>query len=250
MNVLVLRDIAAFLWQWLVFVPLFLLLTLLGAIISIPVARLVSPRAANLGVAVPWARLVAWLSLVRVEVVGREHLDPARSYVVVVNHQSQMDIPVVYGFSGLDLRWVMKAELRRTPLIGAGCAALGHVFIDRANPDRARSAINRALPDIRGRTGILFFPEGTRSRSGELMRFKKGAFRVAIERGLPVLPMTVTGTRDILPADSLRIRPGRVRLVIHPPIATEGLSLNELRDLREAARTRIAAGLHPPLETG
>ena len=241
MNML--RDIAAFLWQWLVFVPLFLLLTLLGALIAIPLARLASPRVANLGVAMPWARLVAWLSLVRVEVVGREHLDPSRSYVVVVNHQSQMDIPLVYGFSGLDLRWVMKAELRRLPLIGPGCAALGHVFIDRANPDRARASINRALPEIGGRTGILFFPEGTRSRSGELMRFKKGAFRVAIERGLPILPMTVTGTRDILPADSLRIRPGRARLVIHPPITTTGLRLDEMRELREATRARIASAL-------
>lgn len=236
-------GVLSFLWQWLVFVPVFLLLTLLGAVVAVLLATLAGPRTANRCVAVPWAQMVAWMSRVRLHVEGREHIDPEQSYVVVVNHQSMMDIPVIYGFSGLDLRWVMKAELRRVPLIGVGCAALGHVFVDRKNPDLARASINRALPDISGRTGILFFPEGTRSRDGRLQRFKKGAFRVAIDRQLPVLPMTVTGTRDILPSKSLRIHPGRARLVIHPPIATTGMSLDDLRALREAAHAAIHSRL-------
>lgn len=242
-----LQNALWFLWQWLIFVPAFLVLTLLGVVLVIPLALLVSPRAANLGIAAVWARLVAWMAPVRVSVSGRGNLDASCSYVVVVNHQSQMDIPVVYGFSGLDLRWVMKAELRRVPVIGIGCAALGHIFVERNQPDQARSAINRALPHIRGRTGMLFFPEGTRSRGGRLQRFKKGAFRVAIDRQLPVLPMTVTGTRDILPPGSLRIRPGRARLVIHPPIATRGMTEDDVRRLRDMARETIASALD---ETG
>ncbi len=235
------------LWQWLVFIPIAVLATLVGALLAVPVALLISPRVANLYVAVPWCHVLAFCAPVKVEVEGLEHVDPEQSYVVVANHQSQFDIPVIYGFCGLDLRWVMKAELNRVPFVASGCRAIGHIFVNRSDPDQARSAINQAIGRLRPGTGILFFAEGTRSRSGRLLPFKKGAFRVAIDQQWPVLPMTVVGTRDVMPADSVRIRPGRVRLVIHPPVRTEELDLGDLRALSRQVQDTIGRALdaHP-----
>jgi len=230
-------------WQWLVFIPIAVVATLVGAVLSILVSLLISPRIANLYVAVPWCHVIAFFAPVRVEVEGMEHVDRDQSYVVVANHQSQFDIPVIYGFCGLDLRWVMKAELGKVPFVAQGCRAIGHIFVNRSDPDQARTAINQAIGRLKPGTGILFFAEGTRSRSGKLLAFKKGAFRVAIDQQLPILPMTVVGTRDVLPADSLRIRPGRVRLIIHPPISTEGLKLTDLRRLSDQVRLQVASGL-------
>ncbi|NDY94661.1 lysophospholipid acyltransferase family protein [Wenzhouxiangella limi] len=230
------------LWQWLVFVPTAVVLTIVGGALAIPIA-LISPRAANLYVAVSWCRILTRMTPARVDIEGMEHVDPDQSYVVVANHQSQFDIPVIYGYCGLDLRWVMKAELNRIPFVAAGCRAIGHIFIDRADPAQARDAINSAVARLQPGTGILFFAEGTRSRSGKLLPFKKGAFRVAVDQQLPVLPMTVTGTRDVLPAGTLRLRPGRVHLRIHPPVSTAGLKTGDIDALRGQVRDQIASAL-------
>lgn len=231
------------LYQWLVYVPLVVLTTLIGALLAVPLALLVSPRLANLWVAVPWGRVLTWLVPVGVEVEGLEEMDPKQSYVVVANHQSQFDIPVIYGWIGLDLRWVAKAELSRIPFVAAGCRAIGHVFINRSDPEQARAAINRAVGRLKPGTGLMFFAEGTRSRTGELLPFKKGAFRVAIDQQLPVLPVTVVDTREILPAKSLRIRPGQVRIVVHPPLQTAGLSPEHAGELRRRCHATVASAL-------
>ena len=230
-------------WQWLIYMPLVALATLVGALLSVPLALLVSPRLANLYVAVPWGRILCFFAPIRVDVQGREHVRPGQSYVVVANHQSQVDIPVIYGFCGLDLRWVMKAELGKVPFIAQGCRAIGHIFVNRSDPDQAREAINVAVSRLKPGTGILFFAEGTRSRSGKLLNFKKGAFRVAIDQGMPVLPVTVVGTRDIMPADSLKMRPGKVVMRIHPPVETSNLDVDQVRDLRDRVREIVASGL-------
>lgn len=210
------------LWQWLVLVPVMVVATVLAAPLVIVLCLAGFQHAANVHVAARWARLIAYLTPMRVRVEGREHVQDGQQYVVVSNHQSQYDIPLIYGFSRLDLRWVMKAEIGRIPFVAHGCRAIGHIFIDRSNPEKARAAINDAVAALPERTSILFFAEGTRSRSGELLKFRKGAFRVAVDRNLPVLPVTVVGTREVLPSDSLRIRPGATRLVFHPPIDPPG----------------------------
>jgi 1-acyl-sn-glycerol-3-phosphate acyltransferase len=232
------------LWQWLVLIPVVAVYTVLGAPAAMLVCAFGQQRAANIGIAVRWARLIARLTPMRVRVEGAEHIDPEQSYVVVANHVSMFDIPLIYGYSGLDLRWVMKAELGKVPFIAQGCRAIGHIFIDRANPEQARSAINTAVERLPAGTGVLFFPEGTRSRDGTLGKFRKGAFRVAVDRRLPVLPMTVVGTREILPPGSLRIRPGEARLIVHPPIEPPaGSTEDAVLELCRRTRTSIARPL-------
>ncbi|NKI34449.1 1-acyl-sn-glycerol-3-phosphate acyltransferase [Wenzhouxiangella sp. XN79A] len=238
------------LWLWLVLLPVVVVYTMIAAPLAMAVCLFGGQRFANTQIAARWARLIAQLTPVELDIEGAEHIEPGRSYVVVANHQSQYDIPVIYGYSGLDLRWVMKAEVGRIPFVAQGCRAIGHIFIDRSNPDQARAAINAAVARLDEGTGILFFPEGTRSRTGELLPFRKGAFRVAADRGWAVLPMTVIGTRDILRPGGLRIRPGRAKLIIHPPIEAkqegDGLTIDEVvRDLHRRSRDVIASALEP-----
>jgi 1-acyl-sn-glycerol-3-phosphate acyltransferase len=179
----------------------------------------------------------------RVTVEGRENIDPKQSYVLVSNHQSQFDIFLLYGWLGIDFRWVMKKELRGVPGIGMACDRLEHIFIDRSDHAAAMATLEDAKKKIVNGTSVMFFPEGTRSRDGKLKRFKKGAFRMALELGLPILPLTVTGTRDVLPADTSDLMPGSARLIIHPPIPVEGLTADDTTKISNQVREVIASAL-------
>jgi len=231
------------LWVWPVFMPLAGLLTLLFSMLTVLFAWLVNPNFASRVFASTWARVLAFLTPIRVVVEGAENAQRQRSYVVASNHQSQYDILVLYGWLRLDLKWVMKLELRKVPAIGLGCEKAGHIFVDRRNPKQARQAIAAALDRLGNGVGILFFPEGTRSADGRLLPFKKGAFRTAIEQQLPVLPVTLVGTRDILPARTLRLYPGTARMIIHPPIETAGLDAEQIDSLLEQTRNAISSAM-------
>ena len=178
-----------------------------------------------------------------VRVTGREHVDPSQSYVVISNHQSHFDILVLYGWLGIDFRWVMKQELRSIPGLGAACEKLGHIFIDRSDHQAAVESINAAREQITEGTSVLFFPEGTRSDDGLLRRFKKGGFRLAIDAELPILPVTVSGTCDVLPARLYDLRPGRATLVFHKPVSTDGLATTDLPVLTDRVRQIIGSAL-------
>ena len=236
------------LYAWLIFLPLVTVLTLLFSMLTVIFAGLVNPTFASRVFASTWARLCAWCTPIGVTVEGAEHAQRSRSYIVASNHQSQYDILVVYGWLKLDLKWVMKKELRKIPGIGIGCEKAGHIFVERRNPKQAAEAISQALERLGDGIGILFFPEGTRSRDGHLLPFKKGAFRTAIEQQIPILPVTLVGTRDILPAKSLRLFPGRAKMVIHPPIETRGMTATQLDELSERTRAVIRSSMPPDLQ--
>ena len=236
------------LYVWLIFMPLGGILTLLFSTLAVIFSTLVSPRFASRVVASAWGRLLAWLTPISVTVEGGENAQQERSYIVVCNHQSAVDILVVYGWLKLDLKWVIKQELRKIPGIGIGCEKVGHIFVDRKKPDHARQAIEEALDRLGNGIGILFFAEGTRSPDGKLLPFKKGAFRTAIEQQLPVLPVTLIGTRDILPPKSLKPFPGRARMVIHPAIETGGMSSVQVDDLMNRAKKTISSALPQELQ--
>lgn len=229
---------------WLVFYPVGVLLTLTAGWLTVLVSMVWSPRAASRYIASTWGRIMCYLTPVWVTVEGAENAEPGKTYVVVINHQSQYDIFVVYGWLRLDLKWVLKAELRKLPGVGIGCEKAGHIYVDRGNPEQARKAVKEALDRVGDGVGVLFFAEGTRSRDGRLLPFKKGAFRVATSQHLPVLPVTLVGTREIQKAKSLQIFPGRVRMVIHPPIeAQDGEDNNSIRRLMTQTQSAIASAL-------
>jgi 1-acyl-sn-glycerol-3-phosphate acyltransferase len=192
-----------------------------------------------------WARINSWFTPMLVRVEGRHHMDPGHSYVIVCNHQSQYDIFVLYGWLNTDFKWVMKQELRNIPVIGVACDKLGHIYVDRSNREAAMASIEAAKSRITGGTSVLFFPEGTRSRDGQLKRFKKGAFYFAVDLQLPLLPITINGTRQILPSDTLDLFPGRATMTIHAPIGVEGYQRGNISELAALVRARIASGLNP-----
>jgi len=241
------KRIAFWLYQvyaFLIIYPLGLLLTLLAGWLTVLVSMIWTPRIASRHIAANWGKLLCWLTPAHVTVEGAENADPNRTYVVVCNHQSQFDIFLVYGWLKLDLKWVLKAELRKAPGVGIGCEKAGHIFVDRKNTEQSRKSINDALKRVGDGVGVLFFAEGTRSVDGKLRPFKKGAFRVATSQQLPVLPITLIGTRDIQKPKSLMIFPGKLRMVIHPAIEVDGgEEAEDVRKLMNQTKAAIASAL-------
>ena len=231
------------LWKFLVVFPMVILATTVGASLVLVLIPFVRPSTLSRVVAGGWARLLARVIPMSVRVEGRDNVDPRQSYVVVSNHQSHVDILVLYGWLGIDIRWVMKQELRSVPALGVACHRLGHIYIDRSNHEAAVASINAARERISDGTSVIFFPEGTRSDSGRLRPFKKGAFRFAVDAGMPILPVTVVGAADVLPARSLDLLPGAATLVIHAPVPTEGLRTADLPGLMDQVRTTVASAL-------
>ena len=242
------RTLFWFLYQpykYLVVAPVLGLATAFFATLALVLSLFTSSREASRLAAVPWARVMAWVTPMRVEVEGRENIDPHQSYVLVSNHQSQYDIFMLYGWLGVDFKWVMKQELRKVPGVGVACERLGHIFIDRSNHAAAIATLEAARTKIVDGTSVIFFPEGTRSTDGRLLRFKRGAFRMAVDLGLPILPLTVTGTRDVLPANTSDLMPGSARLIIHEPISIEGVTVEGCQELSDRVREVIASSLAP-----
>lgn len=231
-------------WRWLFAVPAIALSTLVFGTMVLVLLRVLPPRKVNRFVPVWWARTNLGAIPATVTVRGAEHIEPGQSYVVVANHLSHIDILTLYGHLDLDLRWVMKQELRKVPVIGVSCAGLGHIFVNRSN----RHEAVKALTDARSRlaadgASVLFFPEGTRSADGLLHEFKKGAFIMAKDMNLPILPVTLRGTDDILPARTLDLLPGRTEIIIHRPISVAQVTGKTADELMDDARTIIASVL-------
>lgn len=228
---------------WLVLVPVVGISTALAGGLCLALCLMVDPAKAGRWCGSAWAKVNAFAALMHVKVEGAHHIEGGRSYVVAANHQSQLDILVVYGWLGMDFRWVMKKELRNIPILGITCEKLGHIFIDRADRTAAIAAINQGGKRISGDASIFFFPEGTRSRDGNLLPFKKGAFRMAVDFQMPILPVSIVGTHRILPAGTTRLRPGRAKLVIHSPIETIESNPEQIPDLVRRTRETIASVL-------
>ncbi len=229
-------------YKWLIYIPglgLITLVNFLGVVVVAPF----SPRLASRWFAGMWARGLMYLVPAKLTVYGEENLPLHPSYIVVANHLSLMDIPILYGWLDLDLKWVMKKELRKVPLIGGGCALLGHIFIDRSNRAVALRQLEDVKQELEPGISILFFPEGSRSRDGTLKRFKNGAFVMAKDLDLPILPITLTNADSILPPDGMDLRPGSAQMIIHPPIGIEEVRDSSSEQLRDRARAIIASRL-------
>jgi len=146
-----------------------------------------------------WSRSFFWLMFLPVSVDGAEHIQPGQSYVFVANHQSMFDVWLVYGWLPVIFKWLMKAELRKVPFVGTGCKAAGHIFVDRRNAKAAMESLKEVERQLVGGVSTVIFPEGTRSKDGEVGRFKRGAFQIAWDLGLPVIPLSLSGCFDVLP---------------------------------------------------
>lgn len=194
----------------------------------------------------PFSRAILWLAGVKVSVSGKENVPSGnQSCIVVFNHQSHMDIPLLARHLPMQLRFIGKAELKKVPVFGPAILRMGHFLIKRQDHRSALQDLSRAASFIR-RTGLslAFAPEGTRSPDGRLLPFKKGAFILAIQTNLPILPVAINGTFERLPKKSLIARPGPVKVIIHPPVFSEGLTYEDRDHFMEKIRNIMELSLN------
>lgn len=187
-----------------------------------------------------WGRVVLSLVAIRVDVEGAELLDPRGSYMLVSNHQSAIDPPIHLAYLPVSVRFLAKKELFRIPIFGQAMRAVGMVEIDRTAHGAAHRSINRQVARVMDmEKSLIIYPEGTRTADGQLRPFKKGAFRIAVDNGLPIVPLTLHKAFEAWPPTSRICIGGRVKVVIHEPIPTEGLGAADLNDLSDRVRTVI-----------
>ena len=229
-------------YKWLFILPLLVVTTFICGILAMMTSLLFSPRVGGI-FGVIWARVNSFFTPMTVHVVGAENIEPGVSYVVTANHQSMYDIYVLYGWLGVDFKWVMKKELEMVPVLGAACKALGHIYIDRSDSKSAVETIKAAKSKVINGTSVLFFPEGTRSGDGKIRPFKKGAFKMALDLGIPILPVTINGTKNILPKGGMDLMPGSATMIIHKPISVKGYREENLNELMEKTRIIIRTSL-------
>lgn len=233
-------------YKWLIFTPILGLSAAILSINAVVLAKLISPRVGSMVSGIAWSRLCSAITPMFVKVVGRENLDKKKSYIIVCNHQSHFDIFVVYGWLMTDIKFVMKQELRKVPFIGWACEVIEFIYIDRSDNQKAIESLNNAKSKIVNGTSAIFFPEGTRSRDGKIGKFKKGAFRMAMDLKLPILPVTINGTRKILPSHSFNLKPGTAEMIIHPAISTEGYTDSNVEELIEKTKNIISSQFKNP----
>lgn len=183
-----------------------------------------------------WARSILALSPIELTVKGLSNIDPAKSYVYMSNHQSNYDIPILLGHLPVQFRWLAKVELFRIPLFGYAMKRAGYICIDRSNRKSAFESLEKAAVIIRNGVSVMIFPEGTRSYDGNIGSFKKGGFVLAIESGVPILPIIIRGTFSVMSRNRLLIKPGKVTLEILEPVETSGFTKETKDELMEKIR--------------
>ncbi|MDX1689763.1 MAG: lysophospholipid acyltransferase family protein [Acidimicrobiia bacterium] len=187
-----------------------------------------------------WSRIFLAVTLTPSSIDGLEHVDPSTSYVVVSNHMSNLDPPFHIAHLPIPIRFLAKKELFRIPVFGQAMRAYGIIETDRQAHAAAHRAINEqvARQVARGKS-LIIYPEGTRSDDGRLRPFKKGAFRIAIDNAMPILPVAITGTHAAWPPGSKLIRGGRARALVGEPIPVDGLDSSDISDLRDRAHAEV-----------
>jgi 1-acyl-sn-glycerol-3-phosphate acyltransferase len=186
-----------------------------------------------------WGKSILIASRIKVTVTGLSNIDPSKSYIYMSNHQSNFDIPVLLAHLKVQFRWLAKAELFRIPIFGIAMKRVGYISIDRSDRRAAFTSLKKAAHMIRNGVSVLIFPEGTRSRDGNICPFKKGGFVLAVDSQVPIVPVIVHGTRSIMPRDELKIEPGTVVIEIEKPIETSSYTRKNKDDLMKKVQDTI-----------
>ena len=234
-------------YQLLVAAPILLIATIATALITILGCTLGKAHFWGYYPAMLWSRLMCWLMLLPVRVEGRENLHAHTSYVFVANHQGPYDIFLVYGFLGRNFKWMMKKSLGQLPLIGRACRSAGHIMVDKSGPRGIQHTCDQGRRVLHGGTSLVVFPEGARTFTGHMGVFRRGAFQLADELQLPVVPITINGSFDVLSRQQgfnfLTWHP--LRLTIHPAIAPQGQGHDNVHRLMQQSYDTIMSALPP-----
>ena len=192
-----------------------------------------------------WGRVILWLLLLPVKVEGRHQIEKNQSYVFVANHQGAFDIFLIYGYLGRNFKWMMKQSLRKIPFVGWACAKSKQIFVDKSGASRIKKTYEDARRTLQGGTSVTVFPEGARTFTGEMGTFKKGAFALADELQLPVVPITINGSFHVMPRtrDCHFVNWHRLRLTIHQPIYPIGQGPENIQATMSQAYQSVASSL-------
>jgi 1-acyl-sn-glycerol-3-phosphate acyltransferase len=193
-----------------------------------------------------WARMLLWLTSTRVDVIGKENVHMKKPQIFMANHQSDFDILIVLAHIPGQFRWIAKKELFKIPIFGQAMRNAGYIEIDRQNHEKALKSLDEAAQKIREGKSVVTFPEGTRSRDGKIRPFKQGMFHLAIQAGVPIVPISIIGAHEIMPKRTLKVKPGRITMVIDRPVEVSGYTLETRGELIEKIRHIIVRNLENP----
>ncbi len=188
-------------------------------------------------------RLGLFLVGVRVKVTGLERLDPAQAYILTPNHQSFIEVPLFVTYLGRNPAYLAKKEVFKYPIFGFGIGLMGCVPVDRTNSVSAVESARLATEKLKQGKSFMVYPEGTRSPDGRLLPFKKGAFMMAMEAGVPIVPVTISGGSRIMPKGEIRLTPSTVVITVHEPIPTTSYSKDNVAELMRLTRAKILSAL-------
>ena len=180
---------------------------------------------------------------VRVKVNGLEHLDPEQTYIFTPNHQSMIEVPLLVTYLGRNPAYLAKKEVFKFPIFGYGISLMGVVPVDRSNSVAAIESARLATKKLRAGKDYVVYPEGTRSPDGRMLAFKKGAFVMAIEAGVPIVPVSISGSSTIMPKGKVKIFPSTIHVTVHEPISVTGYSRANISELVARTEAKVRSGL-------
>jgi 1-acyl-sn-glycerol-3-phosphate acyltransferase len=221
--------------------PLAVVVTVFWSLLAIGVGTVDRSGRGCRAIAGRWSRTLLRIARVGVRVEGLELLPPGPA-VYAANHGSALDIPIVFGHLPVNFRIIHKRSLRALPLLGQAMWAAGHIAIDRSHPFRARRSLAAAARRIQQGTSVVVFPEGTRSPDSTVHRFKRGSFALALDAGVPVVPISLVGVKTVVPHGLMTLQPGTVKVRVHPAVDLAGRSSSEAEALAEEVREIVATG--------
>ena len=190
-----------------------------------------------------WSQLTCLILLIPVKIKGKEKINKKTSYVFVPNHQGAFDIFLIYGFLGRNFKWMMKKSLRKIPFVGKACESAGHIFVDRSSPRAIVETMKQAQSSLTDGVSLVVFPEGKRTFTGKMNEFKRGAFLLADDLQLSVVPITITGSFEILPRTGKWIHWHPMTMTIHDPIPPHGKGAENVKETMEKAYETVASAL-------
>lgn len=230
-------------YQIIIAAPLIILATILTSVTTVIGCLIGNPNFWGYYPGKCWSMFICRILLLPVHVTGYENIRDDVSYVFVANHQGAFDIFLIYGFLCHNFKWMMKQELRNMPFVGIACAKARHIFVDRSSPHNIKKSIDTAHATLQDGISLVVFPEGSRTRTGEVGRFKKGAYLLANDLKLPIVPITINGSFNILPRTKglSFVHRTPLSMTIHKPIPTT--TVDSLEDQITLSRDTIIEGL-------
>lgn len=228
-------------YQWLVAMPVLLVITIITAIVTIVWSQFNSD-AGGYYPAMLWSRCMCAVLLVTVVVKGREHINRNEPYVFAANHQGAFDIFALQGHLGHNFKWMMRKGLTNIPLVGTACRAAGYVLVDTHSPHGLAQTVQRAEQALARGNSLIIFPEGRRTDDGQMGAFKPGAFKLAAEFKRPIVPITIDGAYRVMSRTDYVVTPGQITITIHEPIEP-GADGHHVDDVAQRCREAIASAL-------